>query len=147
MTRRVLLGFAVPVAAGLLGMQFGCATARSWTTRSTPMNSAAEVPAGQGTVKATLGNNGNTNLAIRVKHLAPAFKVQADATVYVVWLQQTGQNPQNIGALALNSDLEGSLDTVTPFRKFTITVTPEPGRQVEQATHPPVFTSEVNRIN
>jgi FlaG/FlaF family flagellin (archaellin) len=141
------MGLAVPVAAALLGMQFGCATMRSWTTRSTPMNSASEVPASEGTVKATIGNNGNTNLAIRVKHLAPAARLQADATVYIVWLQQAGQSPQNLGALTLNKDLEGSLDTVTPFRKFTVTVTPEPGRQMEQPTHPPVFTSEVNRTD
>jgi hypothetical protein len=135
----------VPAVGVLVALQFGCTTMRSWTTRPTAMTSANDVPASEGSVKATLGDNGNTRLSIRVKHLAPAFKVQQDATVYVVWLQQPDQPIQNIGALTLSSDLVGSLDTVTPFRRFGITITPEAGQQVLQPSHPPVFTTDVNR--
>jgi hypothetical protein len=145
MIRPVILFLVAPMAGALLGMQSGCATVRSWDTRPTAMNSSADVPASEGTVKATLGNNGNTNLSVRVKHLAPAFKVQPDATVYVVWIQQPGQSPQNMGALTLNNNLEGSLEAVTPYRRFTVTVTPEPSQQGDHPTHPPVFTSQVNR--
>jgi hypothetical protein len=109
------------------------------------MTSASDVPASEGTVKATLGANGNTNLYVRVKYLAPAFKVRPDATVYIVWLQRPGKVIQNIGALTLTDNLEGSLNTETPYRRFTITITPEPGRQVEQPTHEPVFKSVVTR--
>ena len=109
------------------------------------MTSASDVPASEGTVKATLGANGNTNLYVRVKHLAPAFKVRPDATVYIVWLQRPGEAMQNIGALTLTDNLEGNLNTETPYRRFTITITPEPNRQVEQPTHEPVFKSEVTR--
>ena len=43
------------------------------------------------------------------------------------------------------TEAEGSLDTVTPFRQFTITITPEPSQQLDQPSHPAVCTSEVNR--
>jgi len=143
--RPIIHSVVFPAVIGLVGMQFGCDTVRSWETRPTSMTSASDVPASEGTVKATLGANGNTNLYVRVKHLAPAFKVRPDATVYIVWLQRPGEAIQNIGALTLTDNLEGNLNTETPYRRFTITITPEPNRQVEQPTHEPVFKSEVTR--
>jgi len=143
--RHSIHSVVVPAVVALVGLQFGCDTVRSWETRPTSMTSASDVPASEGTVKATLGANGNTNLYIRVKHLAPAFKVRPGATVYIVWLQRPGEAIQNIGALTLTDNLEGSLNTETPYRRFTITITPEPSRQVEQPTHEPVFKSEVTR--
>lgn len=109
------------------------------------MVSGEGVPASQGTVEATAGANGNTNLEIRVKHLAPPEKVAADATVYVVWIQPRGAAHQSVGALRLNSDLEGTLATVTPHRRFLVMVTPEPSGQVAEPSHEPVFTSDVDR--
>jgi hypothetical protein len=110
-----------------------------------PMQSGAGVPASEGTVRATDGDNGSTNVALRVKHLAPPAKVASDATVYVVWVRARNANRQNVGALKLNDDLEGSLDTTTPHRQFELSVTPEPSSRVAQPTHDPVFTSHVNR--
>jgi len=143
--RPVLLLAMVPAVAALLSMQLACEKIMFWKKSPQQMESASNVPASEGTVKASLGDNGNTRLSIRVKHLAPPFKLQADATVYVVWIQQMDQPKQNIGALVLNKDLEGSLDTVTPFRRFSVMVTPEPGGQVEQPTHEAVFTASVDR--
>lgn len=109
------------------------------------MQSAAKVPASQGTIKATVGDNDNTKVSIRVKHLAPPSKIASDATIYVVWLQPRNGAKQNIGALVLNDNLEGSLDTVTPHRRFLITVTPEPGGRVSEPTHEPVFTADIEK--
>jgi len=145
--RPILLLAMVPALAALLGTQLACEKIMFWKKGPQPMESASSVPASEGTVKATLGDNGNTNLSIRVKHLAPPFKVQPDATVYVVWIQQPDQPRQNIGALTLNKDLEGRLDTVTPFRRFSVMVTPEPGGQVDQPSHEAVFTASVDRKN
>jgi hypothetical protein len=112
-----------------------------------PMVSSEGVPASEGTVDATAGANGNTNVAIRVKHLAPPSKVQADATVYVVWIQPHNAEAQSVGALVVNSNLEGRLDTVTPHRRFAVMVTPEPSGQVSRPTHDPVFTSDIDRVD
>jgi hypothetical protein len=114
-------------------------------TSPQPMQSGKGVPASEGTVKASQAENGNTALDVQVKHLAPASKLAGDATVYVVWLQPLNARPQNVGALTLNHDLEGRLETLTPHRKFKLTVTPEPSGQVAVPTHDAVFTAEVDR--
>jgi hypothetical protein len=136
--RRALVVAAAVPAVAAVGVQAGC-------TKPQPMHSSAEVPASQGTVRATGGDHGNTSLAIRVKHLAPPWKVTADATVYVVWVQPPDAAQQNVGALTLDANLEGRLDTVTPHRRFLLTVTPESSGQATKPTHEPVFTANVER--
>src|SRR5688572_19057738 len=82
--------------------------------RTQTMTSGSGVPAAEGTVRSSEGDNGNTNVAVRVNHLAPASKVASDATVYVVWIQARNGTVQNVGALRLDDDLEGTLETMTP---------------------------------
>ena len=137
---RRLLHVALPFVT-VSALQLGCKAAPPQA-----MVSGAGVPASEGTVEATAADNGNTNVAIHVKHLAPPSKVAADATVYVVWIQPRNAPRQSVGALRVNDDLQGSLDTVTPHRRFLVMVTPEPSGQVAQPTHEPVFTSEVDRV-
>jgi len=128
----------LPLAAALSGLHLGC-------TKPQAMVSAAGVPASQGTVKATQGDNGNTKLSIQVKHLAPPSKISPDAMVYVVWLQPRNGERQNIGDPALDRNPEGSPATVPPPQPHHTPDPPEPGAQVAQPTHEPVFTSEVDR--
>jgi len=111
------------------------------------MNTSPENTSGQGTVQATLGDNGNTSVEVRVKHLSPAPKVAADASVYVVWIRPRNAEIQNVGALQIDDDLIGKLKTTTPHRAFTLTITPEPSARMALPTHPAVFTSEVNRVD
>src|SRR5205823_6370287 len=91
--RAVLVLF---IAAVALADLVGCATP---APAPQEMHSAAGVPASEGTVKATAGANGNTQLAVQVRHLAPPGKVAADATVYVVWIRPLDAALQNVGAL------------------------------------------------
>jgi hypothetical protein len=109
------------------------------------MLTSAEVPSGQGTVQTKSDANGNTELTLDVNHLAPPPRVVPDASVYVVWVSPRGGSIQNVGALVVDNDQHGNLRTVTPFRQFTVTVTPEPSARVTTPTHKPVFTSEVSR--
>ncbi len=108
-----------------------------------PMSASAENTSGQGTVEAKAGANGNTEVEVRVKHLSAPSKVAADASVYVVWIQPRNEAIQNVGALELDEDLVGMLNTTTPHRAFTLTVTPEPSARMAQPSHGAVFTSEV----
>jgi len=139
-SRKSVIGGGMLAVAVLLGMQLGCNSTQD-------MRSGYGVPASEGTVNATEGENGNTNLEIKVKHLAQPSLVASDATVYVVWVQPRDAARQNVGALTLNDNLEGSLKTVTPHRQFTLTVTPEASGQLDQPRHQPVFTAEVDRSN
>lgn len=130
----------MPTLAILVASSFSMACAKPQL-----MTPSTSVPASTGTVKATKGDNGNTNVSIRVSHLARPSKVEADSTVYVVWIQARGGDNQSAGALAVNEDLEGSLDVVTPHQSFKLTVTPEPNAAVALPTHDPVFTADVER--
>jgi hypothetical protein len=114
-------------------------------TVETAMTTSAKVPGGEGTVTAGVAKHGNTSVSVHVNHLAPASKVAPDATVYVVWIQPTNGEIRAIGALTVDKDLTGTLEAVTPYKQFTVLVTPEASAEVSKPTHEPVLTSAVNR--
>jgi hypothetical protein len=137
------------IRAGLAGLalataspQLACGIFGSDDTPTT-MRASDKVPAAQGTVRISDADNGNTGLSIRVQHLAPPSKIAPDATTYVVWIQPRNGTIQSVGAMSLDDDLEGSLDAVTPHKRFVVTVTPEPSAQVSGPSHEPVFTYDV----
>jgi hypothetical protein len=138
--RPILLLTAV---TALVGAQLACEKVMFWRSKPQEMHSTEGGLASEGTVRVSDGDNGNTKVSIRVKHLAPPSKVAVDSTVYVVWIQPREGDRQNVGALTLNKDLEGSLETLTPHRRFMISVTPEPNGQVTEPSHEPVFTYSV----
>lgn len=135
---RFAVAIGVSSFAALAVGNFGCATPQA-------MRSGDGVPGSEGTVEVKEGRGGNTDVAVRVKHLAPPARMAADANVYVVWIQARDAEKQSVGALTLNEDLEGYLDTLTPHRRFRLFVTPEASAQVGQPSHEPVFTADVDR--
>jgi hypothetical protein len=112
-----------------------------------PLNTSPRVPASEGELTVTSGENDNTKLKIDVEHLAPPSKVAADATTYVVWARGNGtdQTPRNLGALQVDKGLTGQLTTVTPLRSFALTITPEPSAVVAAPSHDPVMSAQVTR--
>jgi hypothetical protein len=124
-----------------LGLQ-GCGMFGSSDSKQ-PLEASAANRTGQGTVDAKVGDNGNTDVEVRVKHLAEPSKVAADASVYVVWLKPRNAAIQNVGALEVDTDLVGQLNTTTPHRAFTLSVTPEPSARMSRPSHDAVFTSDV----
>jgi hypothetical protein len=111
------------------------------------MRTSAENTSGEGTVQANAGDNGNTQLVVSVKHLSAPMNVAADASVYVVWIQPRNAEIQNVGALQVDDELVGKLNTTTPHRTFMLTITPEPSARMAAPTHRAVFSSEVNRLD
>ena len=110
------------------------------------MTSAASVPASEGTVRATEGENGNTNITISVKNLAQPGRVADGATTYVVWLKRDEQTtPQNIGGMQVDDELVGIFNTSTPFKRFSVMITPEKNGQAQVPTHDAVFSARVAR--
>ena len=142
---------AVVAAAGL--SVAGCATpvfmqgsgGKSGQAMTQPMKSSEASPAGQGTVAVAKGPSGNTSLTVRVKHLAPAERLANDTSVYVVWVEPEGAAPQNVGVLSVDDNLQGSLTTITPHRRFKVMVTPEKSGELTAPEHDEVFTTDVQR--
>lgn len=132
----VITALSIAVGASGCGM-FGGRDAQQ------PLNPSAENTSGEGTVDARVGENGNTDIEVRVKHLSAPSKVEPDASVYVVWIEPQGSPIQNIGALQVDEDLVGAFNATTPHRIFRLSVTPEPSARMDNPSHEPVFTSEV----
>jgi hypothetical protein len=133
---RYLPPIAALVAAVML---YGCASG------AVNLVSSNESPAASGTVR-ILSKDQNVRLKINVHHLAPPDRIAPGATVYVVWAQpaQKDANPQNIGVLKLNDNLDGELQTVTPLHDFDMMITPEPNGSVMAPSRSPVLMARIN---
>jgi hypothetical protein len=134
--------FSLIVLTALLGL--------SCSHAGTPMQSSPRIPAAEGAVSVKDGSNGSTKLAVRVKHMAPPEKVATGASSYVVWLRpiaadSSAEPAQNVGALAVGSDLEGKLDAVTPYRQFDVFVTAEPQAGSTAPTGEELLTTSIRR--
>jgi hypothetical protein len=108
--------------------------------------SSPAVPAASGEISTSdEGGNGNLRLKVEVKHLAPPEKVERNARIYVVWVEHDGATPQNVGALRVDKDLTGSLDTVTPLHRFNLVITAEEDPAAVLPKGPRVLFATVER--
>ena len=105
------------------------------------------VPGARGVVKVSKTDNGNSEVLIKVEHLAPPGQVLPGATSYVVWVQNIDHAtaPQNVGEIKVSDNLEGTLKTLTTLPTFDLTVTPESSPQVVTPANPPVLATRVER--
>lgn len=131
---------------GALGGILSFAPACGSSPRSVTMASSADIPAAKGTIKAYGTDNDNTAVEVKVRHLAPPSRVAPGATTYVVWALPPGdQPPQNLGALRVDSDLTGKLETVTALRNFQVIVTAEPTATVTEPSGGELLSANVER--
>jgi hypothetical protein len=108
------------------------------------MTPAANVPFSEGEVDAAYEARGNGVVQVRVKHLGPASKLDAEATTYVVWITPEGASAaQNAGAFRVDSDLEATFEFKTSFKKFSLAVTPEPSADAIAMTGRVVLQADV----
>lgn len=136
MTKRCLVVSAVCVMALLASCASG--------TRTVRMAGSSDVPAAEGTVKASPGENGNTLLQVDVRHLALPGRVLEGATTFVVWALPLGEaTPQNIGALQVDKELHGTLKTLTPLRSLQVFITAEPNPATKVPSGPQLLSAVV----
>ena len=106
------------------------------------MATTEKVPSAEGKVKIKQEKDGNAKVKVEVAHLAhpdDAF----NATTYVVWLKPASGIAQNVGVLNVDKKLEGSLETKTPFKDFTVIVTAEKSANVTMPTGQSVMDTKV----
>jgi hypothetical protein len=129
----------------MLGFALVCAACAG--TQKTPLTVTPQAPAAEGTVETRRTENKNTEVNLRVEHMAPPEKIVNDATVYVVWAQPLapGAEPQNMGSFVVGKDRKGQLKTVTPQEQFELIVTPEAKGTVEKPTNEPVLKAKIPR--
>ena len=99
-------------------------TVAAWG-REDRLTNTGTTPAAMGKVITDNDRNGNTGIEVQVKHMAAPQSLTPTKTTYVVWVQPRGKDPEALGALRVNEDLEGSLKATTPYKDFDIFITAE----------------------
>jgi hypothetical protein len=108
-----------------------------------PMTASSIVPGARGQVEIDKDKNGNTRLNMNVEHLADPQNLTPPATVYVVWLQERGGNPQNQGQLKVDKNLKARFQTVTPSKNFDLFVTGERDNYAKAPSGPEVLRAAI----
>ena len=96
---------------------------------------SSQIPAAEGKVKLKTTRNGNVEIKLNVKHLAPPGRITPGASVFVVWSRglEPGAEAQNLGALKVDKNLNGKLTADTAMASFDLFITCE---QAQTATFP-----------
>ncbi len=116
--------------AGLCGVALTLLLGAPNTARATvtyQMGASTEIPAAQGKVRLHQTKNGNTEIKLAVKHLAPPGRIVPGSDLFVVWVRglAPGSAAQNLGALKVDKRLNGKLATTTPLTSFDLFITCE----------------------
>lgn len=127
------------LAAGTAAFASGCAGKET-------LAASAGLPAAEGTLRCSKAANDNTAIDLQVKHLANPDRLSPPAAVYVVWTKaDKDAEPQNIGALEVDSNLTGRLKTVSSLRRFELFVTGEATGQAPSPSGEPLLWANCNR--
>lgn len=103
-------------------------TATSATGCATKVQAQTEAPAlgSDATIVAKKNKTGTYGVSIEVRNLAPAPRLDPEATTFVVWLVAGEQPAVRAGALAYDEgDRLGALEVTSPNAAFTVLVTLE----------------------
>jgi len=102
------------------------------------LGSSSEIPAAEGKVKLKKNRNGNVEIKLEVKHLAPSGRIVPGASVFVVWARGLAPEAaaQNLGALKVDKNLKGKLTADTAMSSFDLFITCEQSQTVTVPTAP-----------
>jgi hypothetical protein len=116
----------------------------AWGREDRLVNTGA-APAAEGKVITDNDRNGNTHIEIHVKHMATPQSLTPARQAYLVWVQPRGKEPELLGALRVNEDLEGSLKATTPYKDFEVLVTAEDSMKPEIPSNMVILKGTVER--
>lgn len=110
------------------------------------LSTSPAMPAAEGSARFSTTKNDNTSIVLSVKHLAHPDKLTPPASSYVVWTKANKDAAaQSIGALKVDSNLDGSLLAETPLHSFSLFITAEGSGQVQQPTGAPLLWTDFSR--
>ncbi|HXA83700.1 MAG TPA: hypothetical protein VNZ47_01415 [Candidatus Dormibacteraeota bacterium] len=102
-------------------------------------------PAAEGKIITDKDRNGNTGVEIHVKHMATPQSLTPARQTYLVWVQPRGKDPELLGALRVNDDLEGSLKTATAYKDFDVLITAEDNMKPDTPSSTVILKGTVER--
>jgi hypothetical protein len=132
------LGLQLALLLGLVAIF----VAPTWARRFA-LTASSRVPGAAGEVFTKNDNNGNTELTLTVKFLAPPASLTPPGTAYVVWFAVEGNPPMNEGELRIDKNRKGIFRTHTPSKVFDIFVTVESDPMVKSPSDEGVMRTKV----
>ena len=115
------------------------AWAKTYTMQATSLT-----PGATGTVDAKADKNGgNSEVTIKVDHLARPTQLTPPANEYVVWIDAEDGAPQNQGVLQVGDNEKGELKMTTTSSKFRVLVTAESDAHPKTPSNRIVLKSDV----
>jgi len=115
-----------------------------WAKEYRMKTSSDLVPSAAGKVELDKDRNGNRVAKVRVYHLPDPEKLNPARNAYAVWIQAKGKDPENVGILKVNGDLEGQMEATTPYNKFEVFITAEDNPKPERPSGPEILRAEVD---
>jgi hypothetical protein len=119
-------------------------TTAAWS-REDKLTNTGLTPAAQGKVTTSTDRNGNTEVEVKVEHVATPQSLTPARQAYLVWVRPRGQQAQLLGALRINSDLQGSLKGTTTFKDFDVLVTAEDNNKPDIPSDSVILKGTVER--
>jgi hypothetical protein len=113
--------------------------------REDRLTNTGVAPAAEGKIITDNDRNGNTGVDIHVKHMATPQSLTPPKQNYLVWVQPRGKDPELLGALRVNSDLEGSLKATTTYKDFDVFITAEDNMKPDAPSSAVILKGSVER--
>ena len=108
------------------------------------MTSTQVTPGATGTIDTKVDKSGgNTELGVKVDHLARPTLLTPPANDYVVWIEPEGQPAMNEGVLRIGDNEKGDLTVTTSASKFNVLVTAETEAHPQRPSNRVVLRSQV----
>ena len=113
--------------------------------REDKLTNTGLAPAAEGKIITDNDRNGNTGIEIHVKHMATPQSLTPARQTYLVWVQPRGKDQELLGALRVNSDLEGSLKAATTYKDFEVIITAEDSMKPDTPSTAVILKGTVER--
>ncbi|HEY4678963.1 MAG TPA: hypothetical protein VIJ01_17490 [Candidatus Angelobacter sp.] len=113
--------------------------------REDKLTNTGAAPAAEGKIITDTDRNGNTGVNIEVKHMATPQSLTPPKQTYLVWVQPRGKDAELLGALRVNSDLQGSLKATTTYKDFDVIITAEDNMKPDAPSSMVVLKGTVER--
>jgi hypothetical protein len=137
--------WSTAVLAVTLAMS-GCAMLGIGGRGETRLSTSPTLPSVEGRARFSATKNDNTRIVLKVKHLPHPERLTPPASNYVVWIRATKDAPaQSIGALIVDKNLNGKLETETSLHSFELFITAEGSGQVKEPSGQPLLWMNYSR--
>ena len=106
--------------------------ATTCVAKTMPLAGSSQIPAAEGKAKLHKTKNGNVEIKLTIKHLAPPERIVPGANVFMVWVRGLAPDAQaqNLGALRVDKNLNAKMTAITALPSFDLFITCEPSQTV-----------------